>query len=810
MKALSLRKIVPNFNPAPSNIDPTIAYWKQQLGGELPILQLPTDYPRPPLSTNQGATQSLKLSPELTTALKSLSQEAEATLFMTLLAAFKTLLYRYTGQADIIVGTPIANRNRRELEGIIGFFANTLALRTDVSGNPTVRELLHRVCQVTQEAYAHQDFPFEKLVEELQPQRDLSRNPLFQVMLAFQNASTAKPIPPSSRLIIGGLNTPTVTAKFDLNVSLVETPEGLRGTFTYKTDLFQTETIIRMLGHFQRLLQGFVTNPDSPITELPLLTETEEDQLLRQWNNTQTQYPRQHCVHQVFETQVEKTPDAIAVVFGEQQLTYHKLNRQANQLAHHLRSLGVKPEVCVGLYLERSIETVIGLLGILKAGGAYVPLDPTYPPERISFMLADSQVSVLLTQQNFVEQLPDFQGSIVYLDTDQKTIDLENDHNPNSGATADNLAYVIYTSGSTGKPKGVAIPHRAVNRLVLNTNYIQFKPNDRVAQASNICFDAATFEIWGTLLHGATLVGMKTNLFLSPRHVARFLQDQEITVLWLTTALFNQLTRFMPQSFKGLRYLLIGGDAADPQSVKAVLANSPPQRLLNAYGPTESTTFACCYWIQDLPTDAKTVPIGRPISNTQIYLLDSQLQPVPIGVSGELCIAGDGLARGYLNRPQLTAEKFIPNPFGAGRLYKTGDLARYRPDGNIEFLGRIDYQVKIRGFRVEPGEIEAVLLQHPNVTECVVLGREDSPGDKRLVAYIVPTQEQVLTLEELHQFLKQKLPDYMIPAIFVPLEAMPLTPNSKVDRRGLPVPNSVQSPVKKTFVKNDQNWRKVN
>lgn len=782
-----------------------LAYWQQQLNG-IPVLNLPSDRPRSPLQSNRGATQLLEVPPSLTQALLALSQQEGVTLFMTLVAAFQTLLYRYTQQEDIAVGSPIANRNRSQLEGLIGFFINSLVLRVDLSGNPTFRELLNRVREVALLAYAHQDVPFEKLVEELQPERDLSRNPLFSVVFALQNAPMDKLELPG--LTLSCLDFDTTTTRFDLELYLwecaenfrnlwgeCEPSEGLRGVIVYSTDLFDHATITRMVEHFQTLLQGIIANPEERLAALPLLSAVERRTLLVEWNNTHRSYPYDQCIHQLFEIQVERSPSSIAVVFEDKQLTYRELNQRGNQLAHYLQKLGVGPEVMVGICMERSLELVVGLLGILKAGGAYVPLDPTYPPERLRFMLEDAQVSVLLIEQQWLEHIG-HEAKVVCLDKDWAVIAREEKENPVSQARADNLAYIVYTSGSTGKPKGVAVTHRAVNRLVCNTNYIKLEPTDKVAQSSNISFDAATFEIWGALVHGAQLVGISRDVALSPQDFAAQIQQQEISVLFLTTALFNRIATFAPWAFKMLRYLLFGGEAVDPRAVQEVLKHGTRGQLLHVYGPTESTTFASWYWVQDVPEAATSIAIGCPIANTQIYLLDSQLNPVPIGVRGELYIGGDGLARGYLNRPELTAQQFIPHPFSSepgSRLYKTGDLARCQPDGNIEFLGRIDEQVKIRGFRIELGEIEAVLGQHPAVRETVVMVREDVASDKRMVAYIVPSQEQVPTTSELRCFLKSKLPDYMVPSAFVVLEALPLTPNGKVDRRALPTPNPVKT-----------------
>ncbi len=718
-------------------LEAQLDYWKQQLA-DAPQLELPTDRPRPFVESFRGKQQTLTLNASLTKALNRLSQKHEATLFMTLLAAFKVLLSRYSRQQDILIGSPIANRNRAEIEPLIGFFVNTLVLRTELRGEETFAELLGRVKEVCLGAYAHQDVPFEKLVEELSPERDMSHNPLFQVMFALQNV-------PSVSMTLAGLTLELLkvenyTAKFDLICDVTETAEGLTAAFEYNTDLFDDTTIERMMGHFQTLLEGIAASADTQVSHLPLLRDDERRQIVREWNETAAAYPQDRCLSELFETQVALTPEAIAVAYDEDELTYAELNRRANQLAHHLRALGVGPDTLTGIYVERSTNMMVGLLGIIKAGGAYLPLDSSYPKQWLSFMLEDGQVPVLLTQQRFMEELPECRATVVRLDTDWNVIAQQSEENPVITTTPDNLAYVIYTSGSTGQPKGVCIPHKAISRLVFNSNYVQISPLDRVAQASNASFDAATFEIWGAWLQGARLVGISKDVVLSPQELAVQIKEKQISAIFLTTALFNQIAREAPAAFSAVKHVLFGGEAVDPRWAKEVLTHGAPERLLHVYGPTESTTFSTWQLVSEVPDGATTIPIGIPLSNTQIYVLDDSLQPVPVGVAGELYIGGDGLARNYHDRPQLSAERFIPNPFGSrpgARLYRTGDLVRYVANGSIEFIGRVDHQVKVRGFRIELGEIETVLAAHPAVREAVIAAREDTPGDRRLVAYVV-------------------------------------------------------------------------
>ena len=792
----------------PTQIDDQIDYWKQQLADIPTAIKLPTERSRGAAQTFRGHLQQFQFDTQLTHRLKHLSQRSGSSLFMTLLAAFAVLLSRYSGQEDIVIGSPISNRNRVALEPLIGFFVNTLVLRTSLEGNPTFLELLQQVREMALAAYAHQDVSFDQLVEILQPQRSLSHSPLFQVMFVLQNS-------PLSKLELQDLQvTPlelvrgTAGATFDLTLSMQEIDQKLRGAFEYNANVFAPETIARMVESFQILVEAIADRPEEKIGYLPLLTASQRQQILVEWNLTQTDYP-QKSIQQLFEEQVERNPDAIAIVYEQQQLTYRELNHRANQLAHYLQSLGVMQETLVGICLERSPLVIIAMLGVLKAGGAYLTLDSSYPSDRIGLILRTAQVTVLLTEQMTEQKLMGHHFSDlqeICLDRDwtkicsemTAKIGAESWQNPKCHTELNHLAHVIYTSGSTGQPKGVMICHRGVVRLVLNTNYISFQATDIIAQSSNISFDAATLEIWGALLNGAKLVILKREIVLSPSELLHNLKIEGITILFLTTALFNQMVQEIPRAFSGLRYLLFGGEAVEPNRVKQLLETGMPQNLLNLYGPAENTSLSTWYPITKLVTE--TVPIGRAIANTQTYILDRHLQPVPVGVVGELYLGGAGLSVGYLHQPDLTSVQFIDHPFNNQvnnqsheKLYKTGDLVRYLPDGNIEFVGRIDFQVKIRGFRIELAEIETILGQHPQVRQALVMALEDaSKGGKYIVAYIASKTER-LTSRELRQFLKKSLPTYMIPTAFVILKALPLNSNGKVDRKNLPKPEPTSS-----------------
>jgi amino acid adenylation domain-containing protein len=767
-----------------------LAYWRQQLANISP-LQLPTDRPRPALQTFRGARHPLVFSAALLQALQALSRRYGVTLFMTLLAAFQLLLHRYTDQDDIVVGSLIANRNRVETEELIGFFVNTLVLRTDLSSNPSFWELLERVREVALGAYSYQDLPFEKLLEALQPPRDLSRTPLFQVLFVLQNT-------PRQPLELAGLSVDPLevapeTVNFDLWLNLSETPEGLRGWFDYRTDLFDAATIARMGRHFQILLEAIVAKPQAPLASLPLLQPDEQHRLLVAWNASPADYPHDQCLHHLFEAQVARTPDAIAVRYKDEHLTYHELNRRANQVAHHLQTIGVRAEVLVGLYVERSLAMVVGLLGILKAGGAYLPLDPTYPPERLAFMLEDSQAPVLLIQAHLAAGLSTHRVRAVCLDTDWPAIARHSDRNLVSGVTTDNTVYVLYTSGSTGRPKGVCGMQRAtLNALAWMWQAYPFTAQEMCCLKTSMSFVDATHELLGPLLHGVPTVLIPDEVVQDPLRFVALLAAHAVTRLRLVPSLLRVLLDTYPDLQHRLPHLklwFVSGETLAPDLCQRFLECMPHSRLVNLYGASEDAADVTWYEANLQRHVPVCVPIGRPITNTQVYVLDRHRQPVPVGVPGELYVGGASLAHGYLNRPELTAATFLPHPFGpepGARLYKTGDLVRYLPDGNLEFLGRVDHQVKIRGYRIELREIETAIERHPAIRQVVVMAREDAPGDTRLVAYVVAVQESVPTSSDLRRFLTPILPAYMLPSAYVFLDALPLTPNGKIERRALP------------------------
>ncbi|HVF49589.1 MAG TPA: amino acid adenylation domain-containing protein, partial [Pyrinomonadaceae bacterium] len=789
-------------------LEQQLAYWRENLRGAPPALELPTDRPRPSVQSYRGAMLEREIGRELTDKLNDLSRSEGATLYMTLLAAFKTLLFRYTGQRDIVVGTPIANRNRMEVENLIGFFVNTLVLRTDLSGDPTFAQLLARVRDVTLGAFAHQDLPFEKLVEELRPERDMSRTPLFQVMFSLQNAPL-----PSVRLgeaVMRLQDDETNTAQFDLTLDLMERDGAILCALEYNTDLFDPETANRMLSHYLRLLGEIVANHNRRLDELPMLADEEERQLLVEWNSTERDYPRDRCIHELFEEQAAQRPDALAVVLDGEQLTYAELNTRANRIAHSLRRAGVSREARVGILLEPSFEMACALLSVLKAGCAYVALDPLYPPERLRYTLQDAGVSLLLSTQTLAGRLPEHSLNVVALDAEWPRIVAEDAGNPSPVATPENLAYLVYTSGTTGQPKGILIQHRSlVNAIYAFITHHQVTERDRILQFASLSFDVAAEEFFAAWLSGARLVMRRTPTVTAPEEFVRFLEQEGVTLVNLPASFWGEWATAVAERGcplpVSLRRVIVGNEKTLPELLaKWQHAVGDRVEWNNAYGPSETTITASNYEPRRgaQQAGANAVSIGRPVMNAKIYVLDRGQRLVPVGVAGELCIGGAGLARGYHWQPAQTAERFAPNPYSGGgeRLYRTGDLARYLPDGNIEFLGRVDEQVKVRGFRIELGEIETVLGQHAGVREAVVVARPDGHGGNRLIAYVVERAAQAATAGELRRYLKNILPEYMIPSAFVTLEALPLTPNGKVDRRALPETDALRPELEEAYV----------
>ncbi len=714
-----------------------LAYWRQQLV-DLPILELPTTKRRPTVASFRGAYHPFELPQEIAVELLRLSHQESVTLFMTLLAAYKCLLYRYTHQEDVVVGAPVAGRNHTQIEQLIGFFVNTLVLRTNVGGNPTFRELLVRVRQTTIDAYSHQDVPFEKLVDELQPERDLSRNPLCQVTFQLWHTNNTAYGANEQQ---DAIKVERTTAIFDLSFRLWEYSDGIRGGFEYSTDLFEASFIERLAKHYDTLLHGIVADPDTPLADLPLMTTAEQRRMLVDWNATAVDFPQDACLHHLFEQQVARTPEAVALIFGDQQLTYAALERRANQLAHQLQELGVRSNVCVAVFMERSPEMVIALLAVLKAGGAYVPIDPDYPVQRIAYMLQDARAPVLLTQEHLSERLPELTTTIIFLDEKVDALVTKNACPPGAQVTAQDLAYVIYTSGSTGQPKGAMIPHSAIcNHMFWMQADLPLTNADRVLQKTPFSFDASIWEFYAPLFSGATLVMAPPGAHADITLLMDTIIEHEITILQLVPSLLRLILHDQPKAFKQcttLRRVFCGGEALTTDLVKEFF-NSSEAELINLYGPTEAAIDST-FWRCDRDENRTTMPIGRPIANAYLYILDEYLQPVPIDVPGELYIGGAGVAKGYLNRPQLTDEKFIPDPFAAqpqARLYKTGDITRYRADGAVEFLERRDHQVKLHGFRIELGEIEAVLRDHPAISAAVTAVHCDQGGDQ-LIAYVV-------------------------------------------------------------------------
>ena len=779
-------------------------YWRKKISGPLPVLNLPLDRPRPAFLASRGARRSLQLDPELSEALKAFSRREGVTLFTTLLAAFNTLLFRYTGQEDLLVGTPVAGRTTVELEGLIGPVLRTLVLRNDVSGNSTFRELLGRIRQTTLEAMSRQDLPFEKLLETLQPDRALSHSPIFQVLFNFRNVPT-QPVS-LNQLSATDFPVESSAALFDIDFEITERNGTLQCSVRYQEALFDSGMVSGFLGHFRSLLEAIVSVPTQRLAELPLLNRIERQEILEEWSERRDFATTSACVHEMFETQTQRAPEAPGIVFEGAWLTYRELSDRSNQLARYLQGLGVRPETRVGLCMERSPELIVGLLGILKAGGAFVPLDPDYPQQRLSFMVDDARLEIILTHERQTDRFENNSNgapgpkstrssprTIVALDRDWKKVSQESRATPANTVSPDNLAYVIYTSGSTGRPKGVMISHRALAACIESVvSAYEIEPADRILQFASITFDASLEEIFGSLTRGATLVLRSESMIESPREFLRLCGLMDVTVLDLPTAYWHQLTSTLhDQELEFphcLRLVVIGGERALPNQLAAWIKRGPRDvRLVNSYGPTEVTITATAGSLSQAEAPVSDVPIGQPLGHASAFVLDGQLQPVPQGLAGELCLSGASLARGYLNRPDTTADYFIPNPYGAPgtRLYKTGDRVRHTRDGQLVFLGRLDHQVKVRGFRIELGEVEAAVVDHPGVRDCAVVTQEDTSRNAQLAAFAVVENREALSPAELRRFLKFRLPDYMVPGALYIVDALPLTSSGKVDRRAL-------------------------
>jgi len=774
-------------------LGPQMSFWKKRLKNIPAALELPLSNPRPARLSYCGARLSRKLSRELVVALAELSKREGVTLYMTLLSAFLILLYRYTDQQDIVIGTPIAGRNHVETEKLLGFFVNTLVIRCDLSGNPGFCDLLSRVREIALGVYSNQDLPFEMLVEELQPKRDLSRTPFFQIMFAYQRTHTDDVV--LRDLEVQRKFIDINTSKFDLTLSIEESSDGdAMATWEFASELFDLPIIEGMQEHFITLLRAIAENPGSSIREYPLLTEKIKRKQVFDWNNTLVAYPASATLHQLFEQQVEKAPSANAVVIEGDQLEYAELNVRANKLANWLRSLGIGPDMLVGICVERSLEMVVGLLGILKAGGAYAPFDPAYPKDRLAYMMEDAGICILLTQSHLLDSLPVSGCNRLCLDKCWHEIESESSTNPAYTGSPDLLAYMIYTSGSTGSPKGVMISHAGIcNRLFWMQDEYNLTGLDRILQKTSFSFDVSVWEFFWPLLTGACLVLARPEGHKDSAYLAKLISEQKITVLHFVPSM---LQVFLEENLSGhfsLRHVICSGEAMTYE-VQQRLFTRLDAKLHNLYGSTEASVDVT-YWKCESGSQYRTVPIGCPIANTRIYILDDRMQPVPVGVAGELFIAGAGLSRGYHNKPGLTASVFVPYPFNkvpGQRMYRTGDLARYRSNGVIEYIGRIDHQVKLRGYRIELGEIEANLIQHPEIRDALVIAREDTPGDKRLVAYCIPASGE-LVVPEIRAWLHGKLPEYMMPVSFVSLDFFPLSPNGKIDRRALTEPESVST-----------------
>ncbi|MFL5540566.1 MAG: amino acid adenylation domain-containing protein, partial [Longimicrobiaceae bacterium] len=770
-------------------------YWKAALAGAPELLELPADHPRPARQSHAGGEVGIDLDEELTAGLKALGQRHGTTPFMTLLAGWAAVLARLSGQDDVVVGTPSANRGRSEIEGLIGFFVNTLPLRVDLSDGPRVGELLQRVKTRALEAQRNQDIPFEQVVERVQPVRSLAYTPLFQATFGWENAPDGTPELPG--LAVGPLDPagsggspPQGSAKFDLSLALWEDGGRIEGAVEYATALFERETVERWLGYLRRVLEGMVADDAVRVDGIPLLPAAERARLVEEWSAGDAVPLAEQCIHHLFEAQAARTPGAVAVVFEDETLSYAALNVRANRLAHHLRALGVGPDARVGVCVERGPEMIAGLLAILKAGGAYVPLDPAYPADRLRTMLEDSAPAALVTQSSLAGTFAGLDVPAVELDAPAPAWAEGPETNPAcAGLTPGHLAYVIYTSGSTGRPKGTEVPHRSLAGFVPALDPAGIGPGHVFLQHSSLSWDAATLEIWPPLAAGATCVLLCGDA-ASPEALGRAVEAHGVNVLWLTSALFNLVADTAPGTLAGVRRLVVGGEALSAPHVRRAQQHLPRTSLVNGYGPSECTVFTTAGDLPPVRGDEPSLPIGRPVGDRRVYVLDPRGEPVPAGVPGELCVGGPAVARGYRGRPGLTAERFVPDPFGGepgARLYRTGDRVRWRADGALEFLARMDQQVKVRGFRIEPGEVEAALAAHPSVRQTVVVARQDTPGDTRLVAYAVVSGDAPAA-DALRVWLRERLPEHMVPSAVVLLDALPLSPNGKVDRRALPAP----------------------
>jgi amino acid adenylation domain-containing protein len=773
-------------------LDAQLAYWRERLVGDPPTLDLPLDRPRPPIQTYNGTWLTRQLQGSTSQTIRRVCREERVTPFMVLLAGFSALLHRYTGQQDILVGSPIAGRTNPMLEGLVGCFVNTLVLRTDLSGAPTFGELLGRVREVALGAYSHADVPFEKLVADLHPRRDMSRSPLFHVALALQSV-------PKAAEVSGAVSTITsVGSLFDLTLFIVDAPDGFHVTAEYNTDLFDGVTIERLLAHYELLLAAAMNGLDRPIARLPLLTAGERRQLLEEWNDCSGAFTATDPLHVLFEAQVALRPDAVAASYDHEAVSYAQLNARANQLAHRLLACGVGPDRLVALALERSTDLVVAILAVLKAGGAYLPLDTSYPADRFAFMLEDAGPVAMVTSETLLDSLPPVTVPMVCMERDRSALEALPTTNPHVSVGADNLAYSIYTSGSTGRPKGVLVTHRNVARLLSATDrWFSFGAEDVWTLFHSFAFDFSVWELWGALAYGGRLVVVPYWVSRSAEAFHELLQRERVTVLNQTPSAFRQLIEadaVAPADSLALRLVIFGGEALDLGSLCAWVdrhGDGRPQ-LVNMYGITETTVHVTYrpITIADIEANRGSV-IGVPIPDLQVHLLSADGELVPVGAAGEMFVGGAGVARGYLNRPELSSQRFVADPFnprGGARLYRSGDLARRLATGELVYLGRIDHQVKIRGYRIELGEVEAALAAHPHVKDVLVLAFEAAPGDKRLVAYYVSRLGEGLTAFELRTFLENSLPKHMLPSFYVALDSMPLTVNGKIDRRALPAP----------------------